>query len=117
MNDDAGAGARGAGGDRDLGQRRRAGDDMQQMRRREVAQERAAAGREDRRHAVAQQRRRGVDERVDAAVHSAQASAGDPALDPVCVDPDREQLRARDPAVLARGDPHDDVGFGAHVAQ
>jgi hypothetical protein len=45
-----------------------------------------------------------VADRVDAVVHVAQAAFGEPAPDPIAVDPRCEQLAARDAAMLAPGD-------------
>ena len=46
-------------------------------------------------------------DRVDALVLAPQAPVGDPTRHAIAVDARGEQLRVRNPAVLARGDPRD----------
>ncbi|MDX6682231.1 MAG: hypothetical protein QOG94_2270 [Solirubrobacteraceae bacterium] len=85
------------------------------MRRGAMASRGARAAREHGCHHVGELRRRGVTERVHLAVHPPQAPVATPALDPVAVEPGRQQLRMGDPPVLARRDRSDRVDVGAHM--
>jgi hypothetical protein len=53
---------------------------------------------------------------IDTEVLAMQASAGDPAADPIPVKSRRAQLLGRDPPVLASGDCSDCVARVAHIA-
>ena len=80
-----------------------------------MAERRAGAAREHGGRIVGVHRGRGVADRVDAPVHPQQPAIGQPAVDALAVDAGREQLPARDAAVLGARDARRELERSAHT--